>query len=133
MIMASNSSVYDQLVQIAADKAPQGYLAHYRDDLFRIDRECLEAPIAGQYIWILRTCGTALFPIAVGHDALWATYWLDRGNTRESPSLAYLLTLADNSVRPITYERATQLAHIPAPDGRKVRFSLAGDRVEVAA
>jgi hypothetical protein len=131
--MISNISIYDQLVQIAADKASQGYLAHYRDDLFRIDRNSLETPIADRYIWILRGCGTALFPIATGHDALWATYWLNQGNTPESPSLAYLLTLADNSVRPITYERATQLAHIPAPDGRKVRFSLAGDRVEVAA
>jgi hypothetical protein len=120
--------VYDSIVAVARAKQKQGYLQEYADDLFVHDRKTLnDAKLGDQFLWILRDCGTGLFPIGVGHDPLWATYWLDQGNSRANPSLVYLLTVgaATNAVMPIDYDRARKFAAIPHPRGRRFVQSLA--------
>jgi hypothetical protein len=128
-MMTSDMTVFDQLVQIAAAKAPVGYLRAYRNDLFEHDRNALDAPKSDRYIWILRECGTELFPVAIGHDAIWATYWLTQGNSRDVPSLAYLVTLATAKVEPVTYERAECLAREAHPQGKRHNASLCNSLV----
>jgi hypothetical protein len=123
-------TVYYQLVDIAAEKHSAGYLNHYTADLTEHDKRTLAQSQAGQrYIWILRTHGTALFPVAAGHDSVWATYWLDKGNDSRAPSLCYLISIASDggtvgTVKAITYDRARRLATEPHPHGRVVKFSL---------
>jgi hypothetical protein len=123
-------TVYESLALIAESNTPKGYLAHYKNDLHVIDKDTLAKTEAGQqYIWILRECGTQLFPVAAGHDSLWATYWLDNGNRRDTPSLCYLITVTstsarDGTVAPISYDRTRRLAALPHPNGVRVKFSL---------
>lgn len=123
-------SVYCQLAAIAAEKHSAGYLHHYTADLTTHDQHSLSLTKAGErYLWILRSHGTQLFPVAAGHDAAWATYWLDKGNDSKAPSLCYLISIASDggtagSVKPVSHERARRLATEPHPDGHVVKFSF---------
>lgn len=129
--MTRNISVFDELCDIAESKKPLGYLRAYERDLYEHDKNTLDINPYGasRWLWVLRGCGTALFPIGVGHDAVWATYWLTRGNERETPSLAYLIDLnMAHRVKPVDYDRATRLANTPHPDGIKVKVSLTSER-----
>lgn len=123
-------SIYQKLVAIAAEQSAKGYLAHYRNDLHVHDKRTLDGAKHGQrYLWILRDCGTELFEIESGRDSVWATYWLDQGNMRDTPSLAYLILVASDgaesgTVSPIDYDRARSLASLPHPEGKIIRFSL---------
>jgi hypothetical protein len=118
-------TLYQQLAKITAGKAADGYLRAYEADLHKHDRTELEAPRCDRYVWILRGCGTALFPVAVGHDPVWCTYWLEPiSNERDTPNLAYLVDVPRNRVRSITYDEARRLAEIPHPEGKRVVVSL---------
>lgn len=110
-------TIVEQLQAIADSKASLGYLAHFKADLHQHDRYQLDGSKAGQrYLWILRECGTALFPVAIGHDPVWATYWLHQGNQSDVPSLAYLVSVSGDGavageVKPVTYTQAINLAN----------------------
>lgn len=122
-------TIYERLEAIATEKTAEGYLRAYRADLTKYDLLELERSKAGdRFIWILRDCGTELFAIASGKDAVWATYWLGRGNS-STPSLPYLVTVtadggASGSVVPTDDESAIELANIPHPEGKRLTFSL---------
>lgn len=124
-------TIYDQLATIANDKSSLGYLAHYKADLHRIDRDTLNNARAGsRYLWVLRDCGTELFEIAAGRESVWVTYWLDQGNRRDTPSLTYLIDVASDgatngTVRPISYASTRKLAAVPHPQGLRIKFSFA--------
>jgi hypothetical protein len=124
------SHIYEKLVAIAAQQSSLGYLAHYQDDLHVHDKRTLDGAKHGQrYLWVLRTCGTALFEIESGHDSVWATYWLDQGNIRDTPSLVYLITIASDGadsgvISKISYDYARTLASLPHPEGKVIKFSL---------
>jgi len=120
------TTIYDRLSAIAESKRNEGYLSAYANDLHVHDRATLErAEPTQRFLWILRENGTALFPIAIGHDSAWATYWFrDSYSIRVKP-LCYLIDpSARNPVRAIDYDRAERLAKEPAPDGRRVRVSI---------
>lgn len=123
------ATVYDKLAAIAADKAPLGYLRAYANDLHVIDRDTLAtAPEGARFVWALRPCGTALFPIGVGHDMVWLTYWLDSGNIPATPTLTYLVEVTSDGgkVQAISHALARKLSAIPHPVGWRFVVSLNG-------
>jgi hypothetical protein len=127
--MARNITVFDELCAIAEDNKSSGYLRAYERDLYEHDRNTLATNPYGatRWVWILRGCGTALFPVGVGHDHNWATYWLEAGNERDTPSLAFIVDESMvHRVRPIDYARAGRLAREPHPQGIKLHVTLFG-------
>jgi hypothetical protein len=126
--------IYETLARIAAEKAPLGYLAGYANDLHKHDKATLESATLGQqYVWLLRECGTQLFPVAGGLNPVWLTYWLEH-YAPNIPPLAYLVTVRghNSTVRPITHEAAERFAREPHPEGKRIEFSLLGERVVTA-
>lgn len=120
-----STDLYSKLVEIATAKSEEGYLRYYQKDLHTHDRATLETVKSGEcWLWILRDCGTALFPIAQGHDPVWATYWIKEGDSRTVPSLCYLITVDGGTVEPISDTRAIELANIPHPTGVRVKLRL---------
>jgi len=90
-------------------------LADYRD---RHDRAVLGKSSAGdQFVWVLGTHGSVLFPIAAGRDPVHVKFWLADGAevfhvriTQDGGS--------DGEVERISYANARKLAEIPAPKGQ---------------
>lgn len=123
--------IYDRLEAIAGEKAAEGYLRAYQADMTTHDRRTLDESKLGQrYLWILRDCGTEMFHIASGKEAIWATYWLRKGQTT-TPSLPYLVTVtadggAHGLVVPTDYDTAIELANEPHPEGKLIKISLCG-------
>ena len=123
-------TVYEQLQQIVAAKHASGYLNHYPNDLYVHDRRQLGASVAGdEFVWVLREMGTELFHVAKGHSHNWVTYWLTKGICTRIPHLCFHIRVTSNggetgTVRSITYDRATKLAHTPHPDGIVVEFKF---------
>ena len=128
-------TTYDKLLAIASSKMGSGYLRGYETDLTTHDRMTLLGAVEGaQYVWLLREHGTELFPIASGLNPVWATYWLDAGDSARVPTLAFHVTVGagDREVMAISPERARRLASVPHPQGLVRGFSLFGDRVQTA-
>lgn len=102
--------VYERLVSIAAEHAAAGYLAHYERDLHVHDKGTLAAYPGVEWVWLLRSHGTALFPVGVGHNPAWVTYWLDHDG---NPAPLAFRILGDR-VEPIDHTKARRLAWYPA-------------------
>jgi hypothetical protein len=116
-------TLYETMLAIAEAKKPQGYLRAYEADLTTHDRNTLaNAPDGARYLWILRENGTQLFEIASGHDPVWATYWLTTDAGHNPPNLVFLAS--GGTVKPISYDRAIQLAKTPHPEGKVIKFCL---------
>lgn len=116
-------SIYEKMVTIAETLKPKGYLRAYEADLTKHDAgQLANAKPGARYVWILRENGTQLFEVATGRDAAWVTYWLN--NAHNPPNLTFLATVDTGEVRPISYDRARELAKIPHPEGKVIKFSL---------
>jgi hypothetical protein len=106
------ATIYEQLEAIAADH-PE-LLRHYRADLTTHDRRVLEDVQAGtKWLWILRRCGTTLFPLHDNVGPLWATYWLDGSPGREKGTLAFHISMGHGghgTVTPISHDQAKAYA-----------------------
>jgi hypothetical protein len=124
-------TVFESLVALATKHGNKGYLRSYKNDLMVHDCASLaKAETGARFVWILRESGTALFPVAVGHDSAWCTAWLTTCNSSAIPSLAFEIKITgakgNGTVKAITYAEATRLAKIPHETGRKIRVSLSG-------
>ena len=113
--------IHDQLLEIW-----QGYpemVKAYIADITEHDLNvCLSMKAGDRWLWMLRDCGTVMFPIAQGQLPGWATYWLDERQGHGQTIVPFLITVTkdqglDGTVRPITHERAIKLANEPPPPG----------------
>jgi hypothetical protein len=90
-------------------------LADYRH---RHDRAVLDTSNAGdQFVWVLGTHGSVLFPIAKGRDPVHVKFWLADG------AEAFHVRItgdggAAGEVERISYAKARKLAEIPTPKGQ---------------
>lgn len=108
------TTLHNSLCQLAADNPH--LLTAYRDDLFVHDKTSLaDAKAADEYVWLLRKCGTALFPLRIGREPIWATFWLDPPEVK-----AFHVRVAEDggasgTVRAITHTDVRELVSQPAP------------------
>lgn len=105
-------TLYMNLLEIVSDNP--NLLRHYKRDLTEHDRRVLNDSKPGdRFVWILRQCGTALFPIGKGFDPIWATYWLKGSSGCEKGTLPFYIEVTgqdEGCVLSLEHHEAGELA-----------------------
>lgn len=110
-------SIYRQLVKIA-DARPD-LLQSFRTDLTVHDQKaCATMQPGERWLWVLRTCGTQVFPVGHGQEPVLITHWLEAN----PECVVYLITPTEpdgqaGTVKRISHDKARELAREPPPRG----------------